>query len=341
MANSERAGSRLSGKAKAAILMSTLGPDAAAEIISKLRDREVETLTLEMSRRPRITREMRRTVLDEFSQLVGGGELSGDGGIDYVRDVLVKAKGEERAALLLEQIEAALSEPGLEGLNDIDPGQLVNMIRNEHVQTIAVIISHLKPAVAGRVLGALPKEIQPDVTRRMARFNRVSTEMLKDVENVLNQNFFLMDRGGSEMGGPKAVAEVLNTLDGSTEKHILGKLEESEPETAEEIRKHMFVFEDILLLDDRAVQRVLKDVQSKSLALAMKAASDSVKDLILRNMSVRAKQMLEEEIDLLGPVRLRTVEEAQSEIVDLIRKLEMGGEISVQRGGEEEDDVLV
>lgn len=340
MAGSERS-VRLSGKAKAAILMSTLGPDAAAAIIGRLRDREVETLSLEMSRRPRITKDMRRQVLDEFSQLVGAGELTGDGGIDYVRDVLVKAKGAEQASLLLEQIEAALSEPGFEGLNDIDPDQLVNMIRNEHPQTIAVIVSHLKPQIAGRVLSALPKDVQPDVTRRMARFNRVSTEMLKDVESVLNQNFFLMDRGGSEMGGPKAVAEVLNTVDGTTEKHILGKLEEFEPETAEEIRKHMFVFEDILLLDDRAVQRVLKDVQSKQLALSMKAASDSVKEHILSNMSARARQMLEEEIELLGPVRLRTVEEAQSEIVDLIRKLELGGEITINRGGEEEQDVLV
>lgn len=338
MAGTER---RLTGKAKAAILLSTLGADVSSKILGQLRDREVEMLAVEIGRRPRISQDQRRQVLDEFTQLLGVGELSGDGGMDFARDLIVRTMGEESAEVFLKKIEAAMSEPGFEGLNDIDSAQLVNMIRNEHPQTIAVILSHLKPNLAGQVLQGMPKDAQPDVTRRMARFNRVSTDMLKDVEQVLNQNFFLMDGGKSEMGGPQQVAEVLNSVDGATEKHILGTLEDSMPQVVEEIRKHMFVFEDILLLADRDVQRVLKDVQAKSVAISLKAASDAVKGHIMKNMSERARQMLEEEIELLGPVRLRVVEESQGEIVDLIRRLEGAGEITIERGGSEEEDVFV
>jgi flagellar motor switch protein FliG len=338
VASTER---RLSGKAKAAILLSTLGADVAANLLGGLRDREIETLAVEIGKRTRVSKDQRRAVLQEFAEQLGGGDVSGDGGMDFARDVLVKAKGEDGAAVFLKKIEAAMTEPGFEGLNDIDASQLVNMIRNEHPQTIAVILSHLKPGLAGQVLQGLPRDTQPDVTRRMARFNRVSTEMLKDVEQVLNQNFFLMDGGKSEMGGPKAVAEVLNTVDGTTEKHILGTLEESVPQVVEEIRKHMFVFEDIKTLTDKDVQRVLKEVQTKTISLALKAASDIVKERFMKNMSSRAQETLKEEIQMLGPVRLRVVEEAQGEIVDLIRRLESAGEITLERGGAEDEDVLI
>lgn len=331
---------RMSGRAKAAVLVSTLGSDVAAAIVERLRDREIEALTLEIGRRTRIPPEVRRRVLEEFTQSMGGAELSGDGGMDFAREILVKSKGEDGAKVFLEKIHAAMSEPGFEGLNDIESSQLINMIRHEHPQTIAVILGHLRSQLAGMVLSGLPKDIQPDVARRMSRHNRVSTDMLKDVEQVLNQNFFLMGRGKSEMGGPKAVAEVLNTVDGATEKHILGTLEETMPDVAEEIRKHMFVFENILLLGNRDIQRVLKDVQTKPLAVALKAASESVREHVMNNMSTRAKEMLGEEIELLGPVRLRVVEEAQAEIVALIRQLEAAGEITIERGSDE-DDVFI
>jgi flagellar motor switch protein FliG len=327
----------LSGKTKAAILLATLGADAAAEIMKRLRDREVETLTLEITRQSRISQATRRLVLDEFSELVGSAEVSGDGGVDYAREILVKIKGEDEATNILEKIEEVMNEPGFEGLNDVESAQLVHIIRNERPQTIALILAHLKPALSGTVLAALPREVQADVTRRMARFNRVSVEMLKDVEHVLNQSFFLQGGGQSEVGGPKAVAEILNRMDPTTEKHILGTLEATDPDLVTDIRKHMFVFEDISVLGDRDVQRLLKEVETKTLALAMKAASDRIKELVFKNMSARAQEMLKEEIEMMGPVRLRVVEEAQSEIVDAVRRLEDSGEITIERAAEEED----
>ncbi len=328
---------RLAGKAKAAILLATLGSDAAAKVFERLRDREVEMLTLEISRQSRITQATRRRVLDEFSELVGSSEVVGDGGLDYAREILVKVKGEAGAMAFVKKVEEAMSEPGFEGLNHIDSRQLANMIRNEHPQTIALILVHIKPQLAGVVLSALPKELQPEVARRMGRFSRVSVDMLKEVEQVLNQSFFFTGGGKSEVGGAKAVAGILNTVDRTTEKHVLGSMEPMDPELVVEIRKHMLTFEDITLLDDRGVQRVLKELQTKTLALAMKAASDTVKERILKNLSKRAREMLEEEIEIMGPVRLRVVEEAQSEIVEAIRGLEDNGQITIRRASEEED----
>jgi len=328
---------RLSGKAKAAILLATLGADAAAKIFGRLRDREVEALTLEISHQTRITQATRRRVLDEFSELVGSSEVCGDGGIDYAREVLVKVKGEEGALEFVKKVEEAMSEPGFEGLNHIDSGQLANLIRNEHPQTIALILVHVKPQLAGVVLSSLPKDLQPDVARRMGRFNNVSVDMLKEVEQVLNQSFSFSGGGKSEVGGAKAVATILNTVDRTTEKHVLGSMEPMDPDMVNEIRKHMLVFEDIQLLGERDIQRVLKELQTKTLALAMKAASDTVKEQILKNMSARAREMLEEEIEIMGPVRLRVVEEAQTEVVEVIRKLEDSGQVTIERGTEEED----
>ena len=235
------------------------------------------------------------------------------------------------------KLTASLQVKPFEFVRKTDATQLINFIQDEHPQTIALILSYLSPGQAALVMSALPPERQADVARRIAVMDRTSPDIIKEVEKVLESKLAsLVNQDYTIIGGVDAVVEILNTVDRGTERHIMETLEVEEPELAEEIRKKMFVFEDILLLDDRAIQRVLRDVENNDLTMAMKSTKDEVKEAIFNNMSKRLAVMIKEDMDFMGPVRMKDVEEAQQKIVNVIRKLEDAGEIVISRGGGDE-----
>ncbi|NLM96259.1 MAG: flagellar motor switch protein FliG [Halanaerobiaceae bacterium] len=328
---------KISGKTKAAILLVALGPDLSAKIFQHLNDEEIEELTLEIANMRRVNPELKYDVLEEFHQILEAKDYINRGGVEYARDVLTKALGEEKARIILERLTATLQVRPFDSIRKIDPSQLLNFIQGEHPQTIAMVLAYLQPGQAAQILSALPQDIQADVSRRIAEMDRTSPDIIKAVESILEQKLssVLSDEFAST-GGIEAIVNILNSVDRGTEKNILDQLEEEEPELATEIRKRMFVFEDIMLLDDRAVQLVMRQVDTHDIALALKTASEEVAEKIFRNMSRRAGEMLREDMEFMGPVRLREVEEAQQRIVTVIRQLEDTGEIIIARGGESE-----
>ena len=251
--------------------------------------------------------------------------------------MLEKALGSEKAMDVIGKLTASLQVKPFEFVRKTDATQLINFIQDEHPQTIALILSYLAPGQAALVMSALPPERQADVARRIAVMDRTSPDIIKEVEKVLESKLAsLVNQDYTIIGGVDAVVEILNTVDRGTERHIMETLEVEAPELAEEIRKKMFVFEDILLLDDRAIQRVLRDVENNDLTMAMKSTKDEVKEAIFNNMSKRLAVMIKEDMDFMGPVRMKDVEEAQQKIVNVIRKLEDSGEIVISRGGGDE-----
>lgn len=327
----------LNGKQKAAILLVAMGPDVSATIFKHLNDEDIEELTLEIANLRPVDSELKDQVLDEFYQLCQAHDYINRGGIEYAREVLEKAVGEERADSILERLTATLQVRPFDAIRKTDPSQLMNFIQGEHPQTIAMIMAYLQPEQSANVLAYLSQEIQADVSRRIALMDRTSPDIVKEVETVLEHKMSsIVTNEYAAAGGIQSIVNILNFADRGTEKNIIDRLEEKDPELAEEIRKRMFVFEDIILLSDRAVQVVLRQVETHDIALALKTASDDVENKIYRNMSKRASQMLKEDIEYMGPVRLREVEDAQQRIVNVIRQLEDSGEIVVARGGEGE-----
>ena len=286
-----------------------------------------------------ISPDLKEEALDEFYEAYESeGYLSGD--LEYVRQVLERALGRPRAMEIVDKIAASLQEQPFSFAREIDAAQLTSFIENEHPQTIALVLAHLHIDQAASVLSLLPKEVQIEVAKRLAEMDRTSPDVVKEVENVLRDR--LLSIGGQDYtaaGGIDALVDILNRVDRATEKTILEDLEEQDPVLAEEVKKLMFVFEDIVLLDDRSIQTVLKEVDMKDLALALKAASEAVMKRIVSNMSDRAAEMLKEDIEFMGPVRLRIVEDAQQRIVNIVRRLDDSGEIIISRG--KEDEVLV
>lgn len=331
---------RLSGKEKAAVLMVSLGPELSASIFKHLKENEIEDLTLAIAGLKRVQPELRDEVMEEFHELIQAREYLEQGGIEYARELLEKALGPERAEEIIKRLTASLAIRPFDFARKTDPGQLLNFIQNEHPQTIALILAYLHPEQAGLILSSLSPELQVDVARRVAKLDRTNPEVLQEIESTLEQRLsaFVMD-DYTVAGGIESIVDILNMVDRTTEKTILDSLEEEEPELAEEIRKRMFVFEDIILLDDRSIQKVLREVDSKDLAMALKTASEEVSARIYKNMSKRAAEMLREDIEYMGPVRLRDIEETQQKIVAIIRRLEDMGEIIIARGGE--DEVIV
>ena len=331
---------RMSGKDKAAVLMVSLGPELSASVFKHLREEEIEDLTLAIAGLTRIEPEVRDEVIEEFHDLVLAREYLEQGGIEYARELLEKALGPDRAEQIIKRLTASLAVRPFDFARKTDPGQLLNFIQNEHPQTIALILAYLHPEQAGLILSSLSPELQVDVARRVASLDRTTPEVLQEIESTLEQRLsaFVMD-DYTVAGGVESIVDILNMVDRATEKTILDSLEEEEPELAEEIRKRMFVFEDIILLDDRSIQKVLREVDSKDLAMALKTASEEVASRIYKNMSKRAAEMLREDIEYMGPVRLRDIEETQQRIVATIRRLEDMGEIIIARGGE--DEVIV
>lgn len=326
--------SLLSGKKKAAILLISLGQETAASIFKKLKEEELEILTLEIANQKKVTPEQKQLVISEFYQMCKAKEYISEGGLDYARTVLEKAVGLESALSVINKLTSSLQIRPFDCVRNTDPSQLLNLIQNEHPQTIALVLAYLRPEQAAAILSALPNDVQYDVARRIATMDRTSPDIIRDVEKVLERKISssLGSQDFTIAGGVEAIVELLNRSDRTTERSIIENLEAQDPELAEEIRKLMFVFEDIILLDDRSLQMVLREVENKDLSLALKGVPNEVANKIFKNMSKRAADMLREEIEFMGPVRIRDVEEAQQKIVNIIRKLEDSGEIIVSRG---------
>ena len=327
----------LTGVQKAAILLIALGPEKSAAIFQHLKEEEIEELTLEIANTRSVSAETKEDVLNEFYQVCLAQQYIAEGGIGYAKELLEKALGDDKAQDVISKLTASLQVRPFEFVRKTDPSQLLNFIQDEHPQTIAMILSYLTPSQAALVLGALPPEKQADVARRIALMDRTSPDVIKEVEKVLEKKLSsLVNQDYTIVGGVDATVNILNTVDRATEKHIMETLEIEEPELADEIRKKMFVFEDILLLDDRAIQRVLRDVENADLELALKSSNEEVQNVIFKNLSKRLASMIKEDIEFMGPVRMKDVEEAQQKIVNIIRKLEDSGEIVISRGGGDE-----
>ncbi|MFA1820677.1 flagellar motor switch protein FliG [Virgibacillus oceani] len=330
----------LSGKQKAAILLISLGPDVSAQVYKHLSEEEIEKLSLEISSVKKVDSGMKEEVLEQFHQTALAQDYISQGGIGYAKNVLEKAFGKQEASDIINRLTSSLQVRPFDFARKADPQQLLNFIQNEHPQTIALILSYLDPEQAGQILSSLPQEMQADVAKRIATMDSTSPEIISQVEQVLEKNISasLMD-DYTQTGGIQAVVEVLNGVDRSTERTILDALEIQDPGLADDIKKRMFVFEDIVILDNRAIQRVIREVENEDLRLALKVASDEVKDIIFKNMSQRMAETFRDEMEYMGPVRLKDVEEAQTRIVGAIRRLEDVGEIVIARGGG--DDIIV
>ena len=329
--------SERTGREKAAMLLISLGPERSAEIFKHLKEEEIEQLTLEIANIRTVTPEEKEKVLEEFYQICLAQEYIAEGGIGYAKEILEKALGTQKALDIINKLTVSLQVRPFEFVRKADPSQLLNFIQKEHPQTIALILAYLKPQQAAVVLASLPQDKQTDVARRIATMDRTSPEVIKEVERILEKNLSsLVTEDFTAAGGVQAIVNILNSVDRGTEKYIMETLEVEDTELAEEIRKRMFVFEDILTLDNRSIQRFLRDVENNQLAIALKGATEEVQKVIYANMSKRLAEIIKEDIEFMGPVRLKDVEEAQQKIVNIIRKLEDAGEIIISRGGGDE-----
>ena len=331
---------KITGLQKAAVLLIALGPERSASVFKHLKEEEIEELTLEIANTRSITPQVKDNVINEFYEICLSQQYIAEGGIGYARELLEKALGTEKASDVINRLTASIQVKPFEFVRKTDASQLLSFIQDEHPQTIALILSYLGPQQCAMILSALPPERQADVAKRIATMDRTSPDVIKEVEKILESKLAnLVNQDYTIIGGVDHVVEILNTVDRGTEKHIMETLEIEDPELADEIRKKMFVFEDILLLDDRAIQRVLRDVDNNDLAIALKGSNEEVQNAIFNNMSKRLAVMIKEDMDFMGPVRMKDVEEAQQKIVNIIRKLEDSGEIVISRGGG--DEVIV
>lgn len=327
----------VTGIQKAAILLIALGPERSAKVFQHLKDDEIESLTLEIANTKSVPSDLKDQVLDEFYEVCLAQQYIAEGGIAYAKELLDKALGEDRARDVIGRLTASLQVRPFEFARKADASQLLNFIQDEHPQTIALILAYLPSAQAAAVVSALAPEKQADVARRIAMMDRTSPDVIKEVEKVLEKKLAsLVNQDYTIVGGVDSIVNILNTVDRSTEKHIMENLEIEEPELADEIRRKMFVFEDILLLDNRAIQTVLREVENNELAIALKNANEDVQKIIFDNLSSRLASMIKEDMEFMGPVRLKDVEDAQQKIVNIIRKLEDSGEIVISRGGGDE-----
>lgn len=330
----------MSGKQKAALLLISLGPEVSASIYKHLSEEEIERLTLEISGVRKVESSVKEEIIEEFHNIALAQDYISQGGIGYAKTVLEKALGKEHAQAVINRLTSSLQVKPFDFARRTEPSQLLNFIQNEHPQTIALILSYLEAEQAGMILSSLPQEVQADIAKRIAKMESTSPEVISEIEAVLERKLSsTVTQDFSDTGGIDAVVEVLNGVDRSTEKTILDALEIQDPELAEEIKKRMFVFEDMITLDNRSIQRVIRDCENEDLILSMKVSSEEVKDILFKNMSQRMAESFKEEMDVMGPVRLRDVEEAQTRIVATIRRLEDAGEIIIARGGG--DDVIV
>ncbi|MDR2150251.1 MAG: flagellar motor switch protein FliG [Spirochaetaceae bacterium] len=333
----KKLGPGYSGRQKAAIFLVTMGSEVSSEIFKYLREDEIETITFEIARLETVDPEQKDAILQEFQELMLANQFITTGGIDYARELLEKALGTNKAIDVINRLTSSLQVRPFDFIRRTDPAHLLNFIQQEHPQTMALILAYLEPNKASVILQNLPTEVQSDVARRIATMDRTSPEVLREVERVLEKKLStLSSEDYTAAGGVESIVEILNLVDRASEKQIIESLEDEDPELAEEIKKRMFVFEDIVMLDDRAIQKVMREVDSQELAKALKSVDTEVQDKIFKNMSKRAAGMLREDMEYMGPVRLKDVEEAQQKIVSIIRRLEDAGDIVIARAGEDE-----
>lgn len=334
-----KAASDMNLRKKAAVILTILGNEAAAEVIKHFDDEQLETLTLEVARLDRVSPEQREAIISEFHEMALAQDYIAEGGVEHAKKVLQTAFGEERADAMIRKILSAMQVVPFDFLKRADPQQLFSFIQDEHPQTIALILAYMPMNQAASVLSKLSQDLRAEVAERIASMEQTPPEVIKRVETVLEKKVsMLVSQEMTKAGGPKALVDLLNRVDRSTERLILDSLSENNPELADQVKNMMFVFEDIVQLDDRAVQQILKEVDVKDLATALKSVGQEVQSKILNNMSERAAGLLKEDMDYMGPVKLRVVEEAQQKIVAVIRRLEEAGEITIGRG---EEDILV
>ena len=325
------------------MLLACLGPQSASRVLRSLSEMEIERITLDLSALGAVDSDTRVAILDEFYQMALANNYVTQGGIEYARELLEETFGPDRALDILSRLQGSLQEVPFDFLKKADPSQISTFIQDEHPQTISLILAHLPAQIAAVVLSSLPQHVQSDVVIRIATIDRTPPEVVREVERVLERKMAaVFSQGFTFAGGVKEVAEILNNIDRTTERTIMGDLEEHDPELADEISRLMFTFEDIVHVDDSGIQKALREIESKDLALALKNANEQVSEKIFRNMSERAREMIVEEIEFMGPVRLRNVEEAQQKIVGAIRRLEEAGEVIITgRGGGGEDEIVV
>ena len=328
---------KLTGVQKAAILFITLGPDAASGIIKKLPESEIQKITYEIANITSVGPEQKEEILDEFIQINKAKDFIIEGGLEYARTLLGKALGAQRAKEIMEKVtEATQQYRPFSIARKADAHQLLNIISSEHPQTISLVLCYLQPDKAGQILSALPEDVQSEVALRIASMSNTSPAVIKEVEKVLDTKLSSVVKSDmTVIGGVQTLVDILNMVDRTTEKNITEGLEKENAELAEKIKESMFVFEDIITLDDVSIQRVLREVETKELALALKGCSEEVANAIYRNQSKRAAAALKEDMEFLGPVRLMDVEKAQQKIVSVIRRLDEAGEIVISRGGED------
>lgn len=325
------------GRKKAAILLVSMGTEASAAVFKHLRQDEIDELTLEIASLGTVAAERKTEVMQEFYDTAIAQDYISEGGLDYARALLERALGADKANEVMSRLSAAIQVSPFEFLRRTDASQILNVIANEHPQTIALILAYMPADTAAQVISALPPELQSEVAMRVAIMDRTAPEVVREIERVLERKLSsVLTQDFTSAGGIKSLVEVLNQVDRSTERTILESLDEQNPELADEVRKLMFVFEDILMLDDRSIQQVLREVENKELGLALKGTTEEVRDKIFRNMSERAAAIIKEDLQFMGPVRLKQVEEAQQRVVTIIRKLEDAGQIVVARSGEDE-----
>jgi len=325
----------LSGLEKAAILMVAVGTEGSASILQNLSEDEIETVTKEIVRLRNVEPELSQEVIEEFYHMIRAQEYIAAGGMTFAEEVLRKSLGEKKAIEFLHRIERLMKVKGFNVLKNVDPNQLLSFIQKEHPQTIAFVLAQMNPTQAASILVDLPPDLQAEVVLRFSSMERVSPETIQSVESVLESRIDFTQRT-SRLGGVKAIAEILNLVGQSAERAILAKVNETAPEIATEIKNLMFVFEDLVMLDDRSIQRVLKEVDNKELALALKHVSPETKKKIFANLSERAANVIKEEMEYMGPVRLKDVEDAQQRIVDIVRRLEESGLVVVVGGSKAE-----
>ncbi len=330
--------SKLSGTQKAAVLMVALGDDTAASIFKFLEEDEIQSISKEIALTKHVQPDTADEVLEEFHTMSLAKAYISQGGIEYAKKLLIKSVGPESARKIIDRLTKALeSSAGFSSIERANPQQLSKFIQSEHPQTIALILAHLNATQAGELIASLPETLRADVAMRMANLQEISPEVVRRISLILEQKLESLGSFATEAyGGVRAVAELFNRMDRSTGRVVLEKIENENPQLAASIRDLMFVFDDILLIDDNGIQEILKRVDKKSLTVALKGTSEELRNQFFRNMSSRAVEMMKEEMEFMGPIKIKDVEKAQHEIVEIVRQLEEEGLLSIGGGGGED-----
>jgi len=329
----------LTGLQKVAILLITLGDDLSAQIMSHLDDEEVQEVSKEIAVTKMVSPEVADVVIEEFYNMMLAKKFISKGGLEYAKTLLTKSLGPERARKIIDRLTKMLEQSsGFEFLARVEPKQLAKFIANEHPQTIALVLAHLDPSQAAESLAELPDDLKAEVTMRIANLQDISPSVVKTLAKVLEERFESMSSYNVEVGGSKTVAEIFNRMDKNTSKIVMERLEKDAPDLAATIRDMMFVFDDIKRLGNTAIQEILKRADKKALTLALKGADEELREKFFANMSKRGVEAMKEEMEFMGPVKLKDVEKAQHEIVEIVRELDAEGLVSIS-GGEEDQYV--